>query len=1423
MRARGPAAVVGLACVFPGAPDVATFWDNVVEGRDSITEAPPDRLHPRALAALAAPAGASRGAGLPTARGGFVSGEALDFEPARFGVMPVAVDGADPDHLVALKTAAAAFEDAGELEGVNRERVGVVLGRGGYLTAGLARIDQRLRTPDQLIDVLTTLLPDLDESRLGAVREAFEVQLGHLDPEASFGIVPNLAASRIANRFDFGGPAYTIDGACASSLLAVDAALSELAAGRCDAAVVGGVHHSQDVTLWSVFSDLGALSQSGVIRPFSRHADGVLLSEGTGVVVLERLADAERLGHRVYAVVRGAGAASDGRHASLMSPRVDGQLLALRRAYEDATLDPSAVRLVEGHGTATPAGDGAELETLRRFYHGAPPASRVLGSVKSNIGHALPAAGAAGLIKAVLAVHHGVLPPTLHAEEPNPALGNTTFRLLQAAEDWTEQALRCAGVNAFGFGGVNAHVVLEQHRSSRPPARAARRPQGGGPEAVLLEGRDAADLSRQLAALVSGGRAAPSTPASAGLPARLAIVGPAPRSFELAERVLSKGQPWRGRSDIWFEPTGLVAGGGRVAFLFPGVEPTARAQVDDVARHFRLEVPTLLEGAQGLERHGRDMFETGRLLHRALGLLGAVPDDVAGHSLGEWTATFVGELIPAASHDDFLEGLEPGSLEVPGVIFLALGCGAAIAEEVIEGLEGVVVSHDNCPHQSVICGPEKAMGEARRRFADRKLVARELPYRSGFHTPYFEPYLGIVRRHWARMPLQPARIPVWSATTCDRYPADPEAVRALAAEHLVRPVRFRELVGRMHDDGVRVFVQLGVGSLVAFADDALRDREHLSVVAASSERAGLDQLARAAAALWVEGVDVAVGELLLPRPARQRDRGGRRAARSGTAGGPTIRLSLGAPFVKMPDANALRAATAPGDGAPRLPDGASSGLRSELDALLSETMDAVRAVSAAIAGTSPPEVAARGTSATGGPKLAGAVAEGAAATRTEPLVVDVEHFPWIVDHAFFRQPAGWRELSDRFPVLPMTTMIGLLAEAAVRLVPGTRVASIEHMRAMRWLVGAPATHASVSVRRVDDDVVAASIDGFARATVRLVPASTARAAPAPSFGPLQARRSAPFADDRIYSDHWMFHGPAFQGIRAISAVGDDGIDGIVVSPSAPMAWLDNAGQLCGLWIIAAAEEDSLAFPQSIERIDFFGPEPPVGAVIEMAVRVTEMTARSVRSDLELTHEGAVLARITGWADRRFDTNQALSEMMRWPEHHLVAVPCGDEVMSVDERWGDSASRELMARRYLDSSERAEYEQLNPALQRFWLLARMAAKDAVRQALWDEGHGPLFPIEVPLVDAGDGVVAVRGGPGAGRRVAVAHAPWIGVASLETDAVAVECVEGEDESSARARLAAELARKVPPGSPIEECARVRSSVHGKEYLVARTLRS
>ncbi len=927
MSAADPIAVVGLAALFPAAPDATTFWENIAAGRDAISDVPAQRWDPEYFDP--AHAGAER---FYCNRGGFVD-DIATFDPARFGIMPVAVDHADPDQLLALSVAAAAVEDAGGTDELVEDprRVGVILGRGGYYNAGVVRLDQRVRVAEQVCTTLREVMPGIRPEEIERVRDAFRQQLGPEHPEAMIGLVPNLTASRIANRLDLQGPAYTVDAACASSLVAVDQAVHELRSGRCDVMLAGGSHHCHDVTFWSVFTQLGALSPTGVIRPFDRKADGLLIGEGTGVVVLQRLADAERAGRRVYAVIRGTGVSSDGRDTSLMRPKMSGQLLALERAWSDAGLDPATVGLLEAHGTATPAGDRTELDTIAAFFgpagddDPASPARPGLGSVKSMIGHTMPAAGAAGLIKAVLALHHRVLPPTINCEEPSRALAASRFRILGEAEPWEAgPSPRRAGVNAFGFGGTNAHVVLQEAPDAtttrvaavirRSSLRAAAGLGGGkgrgastGDRVLMLAGSSSQEILAQLGSASDDGdllaRDDLASPPEGSV--RLAMVGATAKRLAVARRVVAQGRPWRGRSDLWFTTDGLLdpAGShaGRLAFIYPGVEPEFAPQVDDVAALLDVPAPDIESGGI-IGFQAAAIVTVGRLLHRALGVCGITPDVAAGHSIGEMTATLMAGMAPEDVYDELVAQLDIARVELPDTLFAALGCGVEEAAPAVAEVPGVVISHDNCPHQAIICGEEGAVRTVLARLRTRRIMAVELPFRSGFHSPMFEPYLGTIAGFVEALPYRKPAIETWSATICAPYPDDAAEVRILGVRHLLEPVRFRELVENLWASGVRGFVQVGTGSLTGFVEDTLHGRDILCVDAASAKHRGVDQLRRVVAALWAEGRPglesqvLAAGAEVHAGTAAPGFRPGA-AGRSGTG----RMLRLGAPIIRLGD------------------------------------------------------------------------------------------------------------------------------------------------------------------------------------------------------------------------------------------------------------------------------------------------------------------------------------------------------------------------------------------------------------------------------------------------------------------------------------------------------------------------------------------
>lgn len=1349
-----PIAIVGMAALFPGAADLGEFWRNLVDGRDAITDVPEDRWD----AGFYDPGQADRPDRVYCRRGGFVD-DIATFEPLKFGMMPNSVADIEPDQLIALEVAASAITDAGGPQRLpDPDRIGVILGRGGVLSPAQSRYTQRVRMSHQVLAVLRELVPDLDEEQLEKIRTTFTERLGTHQPGGTIGLVPNLAASRVANRLNLRGPAYTIDAACASSLLAVDQGAAELAAGRLDAVLAGGVHHVHDISFWSVFSQLKALSREGVIRPFDAAADGLLIGEGTGMVVLKRLTDAERAGDRVYAVIRGIGTSSDGRSASMFNPDSSGQVLAIRRAWKDAGLDPAApdaLGLLEAHGTATPTGDAAELATLAEVF--GPPAGHepvVIGSVKSMIGHTMPAAGIAGLIKATLAVHHATLPPTLHCANPRAEMANTRFAPIGAARPWQSRGPRRAGVNAFGFGGINAHVIVEQHT---PPVRVAvtepdrllwlAAPDPGALSALL--DRDATELRRLPA------------PANPG-PARIGVVDPSDQRLAVARTMVARGQSWRGGRDIWFTPRPLLGpAGGKLAFVFPGLEAEFAPRVLDVATHFGL--PYQDRTPADLGQHGSGLVEVGRVLDHAVRAMRIRPDAVAGHSIGEWTAAVVTGQMSTQGVEAFLQAFDAGSVEVADYAFAAITAPARVVAQRLGGHPGVVLTHDNAPTQCVVNGPRPQV----QRFVDQlradRVMCQLLPFRSAFHTPVFAEGLQAITSAIGTWQVHPTDVPVWSGLLAAPFPDDPDQVNEVFARHMVEPVRFRQTVTAMYDAGIRVFLQMGAGQLASLVDDILRDREHLAVPVNTSRRDGLNQLRRVATALWVDGGDPDLGVLSRPtagQPAAA-PAVGSVVAPAGRRG-PAVRLNLGDPLVKL----GIGAVASPAGGpalSHRQPTGRThhqalsaldrlagrSSAAAELVALLTETADHATAVidAARRPRTSPP------TTPPDSP-----------ASLTSKLVVSMETMPYLIDHCFFFQPPDWPHVEDRRPVVPATTIVQFMMDFARRVTRGRQVVGVREAKFNRWLLAAPAVEVDVTVRTIAPDVVAVELGKYARGLVDLAPGYPAGAPEPWAHNPASERPPTTSAAE-MYAERLMFHGPQFQGVTAIHALGDRHVRGTVTQPASPGALLDNALQTIGNWLITTQPLRTVALPMELGRIRFFGPPQPAGTRFGTVARIRSIDDRELVADLQLLLDGRVWAQIDGAVDRRFDTDPATRPAERFPDRYSMSIRHDGGFAVAFDRWRDPVTRGMTAFSILGAEANAEYEQMPPARRRQWLLGRIAAKDAVRFQLEDAGHPGIYPIEVAVTNDATGRPEARVRPGLrlpDYAVSLAHCAEVGVA-------------------------------------------------------------
>jgi len=453
-----PIAVTGMGIVAPGALDVVAFWRNIVERRDLCREVPAGRwvLPPdRARARTPGTAGPDE---VISTRGFFVDPFRLSMDGLDIDLRLLAQ--LDPLYHFALHAGRDAFR-AGGGEALERSRIGVILAAIALPTDGSSALSRAITGGAFERDLL---------QRTESAGRASEVHPLNAYPTA-------LPAAIIARALGLGGGSYTLDAACASSLYAIKLACDELRAGRADAMLAGGVSRPDCLYTQMGFSQLKSLSPSGRCAPFDAGADGLVVGEGAGVVMLRRLDDAIAQGVPIYGVIRGIGLSND-IGGSLIAPDSEGQLRAMRAAYESAGWRPDDVELIECHGTGTPLGDAVELTSLRTLWADAPASARcAIGSVKSMVGHLLTGAGSVGLIKTLMAMKEGVLPPSLNYEKPslNSPLSSGPFRVQTEPQAWREPSgkARRAAVSAFGFGGINAHVLVEQHANGGGMAAAS--------------------------------------------------------------------------------------------------------------------------------------------------------------------------------------------------------------------------------------------------------------------------------------------------------------------------------------------------------------------------------------------------------------------------------------------------------------------------------------------------------------------------------------------------------------------------------------------------------------------------------------------------------------------------------------------------------------------------------------------------------------------------------------------------------------------------------------------------------------------------------------------------------------------------------------------------------------------------------------
>ncbi|BDS11135.1 type I polyketide synthase [Aureispira anguillae] len=877
---KTPVAVIGMSSLFADAKNIEEFWNNIVQARDSITDVPENRWR---IEDYYDPD--------PTVpdktyckRGGFLPN--IDFNPMEFGLPPNILEVTDASQLLALIAARDAFAHAGygkkseKFTAEVKAKTGVLLGVGGgqkLITPLTGRLqypiwEKALRSCGIAETDIPHIVDKMKKAYIGWNENSFPGMLG------------NVISGRITNRFDLGGINSVVDAACAASLSAVKMALSELVEGRADMMLTGGVDTDNSPFMYMSFSKTPAFSKSNVISPFSDKADGMLIGEGLGMVVLKRLEDAERDGDTIYAVIKGVGTSSDGRFKSVYAPRPSGQASAMNRAYEEAGFEAKTVGLIEAHGTGTNAGDACELTSMGMVFsaNNDQKSHIALGTVKSQVGHTKAAAGAAGLLKAVLALHHKVLPPTINVDQPTEKvdLKDSPLYINTEARPWfNNNEPRRASVSAFGFGGINVHIALEEYQA-QPVEKDYRIHEPY--KAVVLQANTVADLAQLCQNKLEQLNTADQEIAfwelvnhqTQNIPANAARLGFMTTDIASAKEVLTlaiqklstSNNAWEHPKGIYFRPNGMDAQG-KVVALFSGqgsqyvgmgrqlvnAFPQLRTVIDQQDRLFtQANRPALSETMYPIPVFNKEDAATqlqaltqtqnaqpaiGALsmgMYKTIQDAGFKADFVAGHSFGELTA-----LWAAGVYDDatFLalakargEAMAAQSPNADAGTMLAVKADYNKVNAAIQNLQGVKIANVNSNNQVILGGSKPAIATAQETLKNQGFAVIPLPVSAAFHTEFVghaqKPFADFV----ARQNFQAPKVPVYSNTTSNPYPTAPASIKEILQGQILKPVLFKNQIENIHQAGGRIFIEFGPkGVLSNLVKDILKGKDFIAL------------------------------------------------------------------------------------------------------------------------------------------------------------------------------------------------------------------------------------------------------------------------------------------------------------------------------------------------------------------------------------------------------------------------------------------------------------------------------------------------------------------------------------------------------------------------------------------------------------------
>ena len=1288
-----PVAIVGMACVFPGARDLEGYWRNIIRGVDATGEG-----------------------------GGLI--DRLTHESGSFGEI-VSL----PSSMVSASMVPAAA--------------------GGDTEQGLLR---------------TVIHRALLDARQG--RQRHQPASERSDGPASLDSVPAERTQVVGNA------------ACA--LLAIEQVVRSLRDHRCDLGIAAAIHLVHRPQVGRSLAAIG---------------------EGVGAVVFRRFSDAERDGDRIYAVVRGVGVASRG----------DGAVLAMRRAYQDADLDPQSVTLVEDDA----AWDDAWMDALRHMFGRDGYPAVALGSVTSMIGHTMVAAGMAGVIKTALALYHRVLPPTVGGDRTTLGLDRSRLYVNTATRPWISppDTPRRAGVMSAGVGGIHGHVILEE----APEGSTAESLTPRSSELLLGSAETRADLLERLAdwaeavahladedlrdvAFTASLRFSP------GHPFRMAIVATSMADLE-AKLTRARDRLGRDTEESWSEADGTHFSAeprpGNMAFLFPGIGFPGLAggytgRLAELCLHFR-EVRRHIDYADGLtvadgtpyplryqffppplldsaslagiekelawsERTLIGMMTASLATWSLMRSLGFQPDAIAGFSLGEWSALVAAGVLDGEELIRLKEILRaeagPQGFEVDGA-WAMVAAGADQVEVILEQVPGTVsLTMDVSPTQAFIGGEVAAVRAALQRLREEGIWGQELPF-PPIHTPLAVRFVERLREVRSILNVQPLVLPVYSGMSGRPYPDDPNRIREVILEGIAAPVRIRDTIRALYADGVRIFVQLGSGGkILTNIQNTLALDPHVALSIDLERRGGLEQFHHLVGRLAVLGVPFAPQALFRDRSCRELD------LASGRPAPPPARSlhRMGGPPISPTRSRGVLEESLATLG--RFLEIHDQNEQAEAQVLVRylETQEAAMKAFLAPA-TTPPRIRY--------PFVGEILRLIPGRELTSRLTLDLEEHLFLADHAFIRAPASFKPVEGRLPTLPLTVGVEVLAEAAATLVPDLTVLACHDVEASRWisLEDTRTLQIDIAARRMSATEVSVELytKGKEKPALRGAVSLGEAWIPPPHPMTLRCDQPCPHSADQLYSEGRMFHGPRFQVVSALCGMSEGAIAAelVIRDPQelfatpleGPLIFdpvlLDGLGQVLGY---RAQLDDQTVLPVRIGRIAFHGAAPPLGSTVRTAIHSHKVDGRRLEGDIDVFDAaGRLWLHIDGWQTWRLLWSKRLQEFSWRPEERSLAAPwpLGGQRAScfriVLHLLGE-VDLDQIARTYLAGEEWIRYQQ-RPRLD--WLLGRIAANDAIRDWLRRQYGRNLHPLEVTIANRPGGAPVVAAPADVPLAISISH--------------------------------------------------------------------